>query len=182
MILYRRAAAMLWWTATSVVLMTSAVRAHSGPPFPIVSNQLAGPYRVSVWTDPDATDNGTAAGRFWVMVDPERAGVAMPSDTRITVSVSPEDGGGPAKNAAAQPIEAQVSRQFVTLVMDHEGPFAVKVTIGGSLGVAEIEGRVDATYNARPTPVVLYLSLLPFALVGGLWIKLLLRRREMTKR
>jgi hypothetical protein len=45
MILYRRAAAMLWWTATSVVLMTSAVRAHSGPPFPIVSNQLAGPYQ-----------------------------------------------------------------------------------------------------------------------------------------
>jgi hypothetical protein len=178
----RRAAAMLWWTATSVVLTAVAVRAHSGPPFPIASNQVAGPYRVSIWTDPDATDNGSAAGRFWVMVDPERTDVVLPHDTQVTVSISPKDREGPAINAVAQPIEGQVSRQFVTVLMDHEGPFSVKVTVDSSLGAADFESGVDATYNARPRPVVLFLSLLPFALMGGLWLKLLLKRLEMKTR
>src|SRR6185436_15623277 len=30
------------------------VQAHSGPPFPIVTDQSAGAYKVTVWTDPDA--------------------------------------------------------------------------------------------------------------------------------
>jgi len=29
-----------------------------------------GQYKISIWTDPDATDDGSAAGKFWVMVDP----------------------------------------------------------------------------------------------------------------
>ena len=38
--------------------------AHNGPPYPIVSNQISGPYSISVWTDPDTTDDGTPAGQF----------------------------------------------------------------------------------------------------------------------
>jgi len=33
----------------------ASLQAHSGPPFPIVSDRIAGAYRVSVWADPDAT-------------------------------------------------------------------------------------------------------------------------------
>ena len=38
----------------AIVFCAIAVaQAHSGPPFPIVSNQTSGAYTVSVWTDPD---------------------------------------------------------------------------------------------------------------------------------
>ena len=40
----------------AIVFCAIAVaQAHSGPPFPIVSNQTSGAYTVSVWTDPDST-------------------------------------------------------------------------------------------------------------------------------
>ena len=50
-------------TVVAAVSHATTVDAHSGPPFPIVSNQIAGPYDVSVWTDPDATADGSAAGQ-----------------------------------------------------------------------------------------------------------------------
>jgi hypothetical protein len=160
--------------------MAVVVRAHSGPPFPIVSNQHTGSYIVSVWTDPDATDTGVAAGRFWVVLEPDRAG-EIPADTRVTISIAPRDRAGSTKELAAQPTDAQATRHFAALVMDHEGPFAVKVTIGGSLGRAEVDCGVDATYDTRPGKAVLYLSLLPFVLIGTLWLKLLLRRRGLRQ-
>jgi len=48
------------------LLTPSRAAAHSGPPFPIVADRVAGTYRVSIWTDPDATDDGSAGGQFWV--------------------------------------------------------------------------------------------------------------------
>ena len=55
-------------TIVAAVGHAATVDAHSGPPFPIISNQIAGSYEVSVWTDPDATADGSAAGQFWVVV------------------------------------------------------------------------------------------------------------------
>jgi hypothetical protein len=46
----------------------SPLSAHDGPPFPIVSDRVAGPYLISVWTDPDTTDDGSPGGQFWVML------------------------------------------------------------------------------------------------------------------
>jgi hypothetical protein len=123
--------------AVIVGVMTTgaAVCAHSGPPYPIVSNQIAGAYEVSLWTDPDTTDDGSAAGKFWVMMNPARKGIVLAPDTRV-----------------------------------NEGP----------LGPADVEAAVDATYDLRPRPIVLALALMPFLLVGFLWVKLLLRRRKRT--
>jgi hypothetical protein len=154
-----------------------ALDAHSGPPFPIVSDRIAGAYRVSLWTDPDTTDNGQAAGQFWVVIEP--AGPrAIPAGTHASVAIRPLDRDGPARDGKAEPVNGSIERQFVALLMDHEGPFGVRVTIDGPLGRADVDAQVDATYDLRPAPGLIALYLLPFALVGALWVKVLLRRRH----
>jgi hypothetical protein len=161
------------------ILTTGAtVRAHSGPPYPIVSNQIAGAYQISLWTDPDTTDDGSAAGKFWVTMSPARKGVVLAPDTRVSVSIWPTDRQGSVRTGSADPVGHEPSSRFVALVMDHEGPYSVRVKIEGPLGPADVEAAVDATYDLRPRPIMLALALMPFLLVGFLWVKLLLRRRK----
>jgi hypothetical protein len=54
----------------------------------------------------------------------------------------------------------------------------VHVSIDGPLGRADLDSRVDATYDLRPAPMLMVVFAMPFVLVGFLWIKLLLRRRR----
>jgi hypothetical protein len=165
---------------TLAVLLFSGddVRAHSGPPFPIVSNRVNGAYSISIWTDPDTTDDGRPAGQFWVMVDPADSKNAVPAGTSASVAIHPLDRQGPTMSGRAEPVNGTVGRQFVALLMDHEGPFAVRVTVDGPLGRADIESKVDATYDLRPARGLIALYLFPFVAVGALWAKALLRRRR----
>jgi hypothetical protein len=167
--------------ATLVFLTPKASQAHSGPPYPIVSNQIVGPYDISIWTDPDASDDGSAAGKFWVVLQPSRSATSLPAETRATVSIAPLDRAGASLTRRTEPVDGQISRQFVALVIDHEGPFSVRVSVAGPLGAANVESRVDATYDLRPPPVMLAVYLAPFVLVGFLWIKLLVRRRAAAR-
>jgi len=173
----QRSARIAGGTLIGVLLATGVGHAHSGPPFPVVSNRIAGAYQLSVWTDPDTTDDGSAAGRFWVTILPGGAGTTIPAETRATVSITPLTGSGPARTAVAEPVRGDVASQFAALVMDHEGRFHVRVTIAGPAGPAEVDADVDATYDLRPAPWLIALYVLPFVLVGFLWIKLMLRRR-----
>jgi hypothetical protein len=159
-----------------LVAMPAITRAHDGPPFPIVSDRLAGPYRLSIWTDPDATDDGSAGGQFWVRVTSERT--RLPNGTRVSVAVRPLERAGHELTAQAIPVRGDITNQFAALVMDHEGRFAVRVTIAGPLGDAGAEAQVDATYNLRPAPVMVMLYAAPFLIVGILWGALLVRRRR----
>jgi hypothetical protein len=160
-----------------VFIAVAAVQAHSGPPFPIVSNRTSGPYTISVWTDPDSTDDGSAGGQFWVTVRPTGA-ATLPVDTRIGVTLTPLDRPGQPATVSAEPVAGDPSQRFAALVMDHEGRFRARVTIAGPLGAAEVEADVDATYDTRPPPAMIALYLVPFVLVGFLWVKLLWRRRR----
>jgi hypothetical protein len=167
-------------TATIVLVATSVVlHAHSGPPFPILSDQIAGPYRVSIWTDPDTTDDGSPGGQFWVKV--ERApGDSVPDKTQATVTIRPLDRAGPEVAGTAAPVRGDAGNQFAALLMDHEGRFAVHVTIDGPLGPAAVNATVEATYDLRPPRALLFLYLVPFVLVGLLWGRLLIRRRRAS--
>jgi hypothetical protein len=49
------------------------------------------------------------------------------------------------------------------------------------LGRAAVDCQVDATYDLRPAPGLIGLYLVPFVLVGGLWVKMLLRRRQRRR-
>ena len=166
--------------ALLVLLVATLVAAHDGPPFPIVSDRAAGPYRVSIWTDPDATDDGAAGGQFWVRLDTVND-TPIPEQTRARIAIRPLDREGPALTRTADPVSGTVTNQFAALVMDHEGRFAVHVTVDGPLGAASVEAEVSATYDLRPEPILLFVYLVPFVLVGLLWGRLLARRRALAR-
>lgn len=162
-----------WLAATSNVVLG----AHDGPPFPIVSDQRTGAYVVSIWTDPDATDDGSAGGQFWVQLQMASGDAAVPAATRATLGVRPVVRTAPMVSARAEPVRGDVSNQFAAVVMDREGRFAVEVAIDGPAGPATIRAEVDATYDLRPPPFMLAVYALPFVLAGALWIRLLIKRR-----
>jgi hypothetical protein len=170
----------VWGTILSVLFAHGSAAAHSGPPFPIVSSRTAGPYDVSVWTDPDSTDDGSAGGQFWVTVRPSGGTVALPAGTRVSVAIRPLDRSGSTNTGNAEPIATDASQRFVALSMDHEGRFHVRVAIDGPLGPADVEAEVDATYDLRPPPVMIAVYLIPFVLAGFLWVKLLLKRKDRS--
>lgn len=161
-----------------VISCPGASHAHDGPPFPIVSDRTAGPYTVSVWTDPDTTDDGSAGGQFWVMIAAREGASPIPPSTRARVTAASVDRPGPERAAATEAVRGDTSNQFAALVLDHEGRFRVRVDVDGPLGMATLESEVSATYDLRPPPVIAALYLLPFVLAGGLWAKLLLKRRH----
>jgi hypothetical protein len=163
--------------AIALLAATSIAYAHEGPPFPILSNQITGAYVVSIWTDPDTTDDGSARGQFWIKVYAAHGGT-LPRETRATVTITPLSRPMPAptRSGAASAVRGDVTNQFAALVMDHEGRFAVHVTIEGPLGRASADAEVDATYDLRPPPSLILLYLVPFALIGLLWGRLLIRR------
>ena len=176
----RRAAT--WLGVATVALLPLRLRAHSGPPFPIVSDRTAGAYSISIWTDPDTTDNGAAGGQFWVMIDPARSGDAVTADVQAVVTVRPLDRPGAPVIARAAPVNADRSRQFAALNMDHEGRFAVHVDVESDAGRVSVDSEVQATYDLRPSRFMLLVYLLPFVLVGFLWTTLLVRRRRAHAR
>jgi hypothetical protein len=161
---------------------SSILRAHDGPPFPILSDHVTGPYVVSIWTDPDTTDDGTAGGQFWIMIAPVTRTGELPADTRASVTVTPLDRPGAALSASAAPVRGDATNQFAAVLMDHEGRFAVRVAIDGRLGKGSAEATVDATYDTRPAPGLLIVYLAPFVAVGLLWARLLARRRTLPKK
>ena len=170
-----RSIAVLWLAG---IVGAVILDAHSGPPFPILSNQIRGAYSISVWTDPDTTDDGRAAGQFWVTLDPAGAAKGIPDGTRVTVAIRPLDRPGREQQGQAAPVKGSTGRQFIALRMDHEGPFGVRVTIDGPLGRAEVSSEVTATYDLRPAPALIALYVFPFLAIGALWGKVLLRRRR----
>jgi hypothetical protein len=94
------------------------------------------------------------------------------------VTITPVNRDGPVRSASASPVRGDTTNQFAAVVMDHEGPYAVRVNIDGPLGAATVTASVDATYDMRPPRVLLVLYLLPFVLAGLLWGRLLIRRRS----
>jgi hypothetical protein len=167
------------WLRTLIVIALAGVRlyAHSGPPFPIVTDRRVGAYQISIWTDPDATDDRSAAGQFWVMLQPMPSGGSIPPGTHVDVTIKAMDRRGDEQAGRAAPVNGDMARQFIALVMDHEGSYGVRVAIDGPLGRADVDASTDATYDLRPRPILIVVFVMPFLLVGLIWGKLLIRRR-----
>jgi hypothetical protein len=165
----------------AVLAMAVSALAHSGPPFPIVTDAVRGPYTISIWTDPDATDDGSPGGQFWIVIASSSTGTALPAETRATVSVRAVGAtdASPLRSSVTTPVRGDVTNQFGAVVMDHEGPYAVHVEVAGPSGRGSVDTTVDATYDLRPPPYMLAWYLAPFLLVGFLWTRLLLRRRKL---
>jgi hypothetical protein len=85
-------------------------------------------------------------------------------------------------NAVATRVRGDLSNQFAAVLMDHEGPYEVRVAIDGPLGPATVDSEVDATYDLRPPPYMLAWYLVPFLLAGFLWTRLLVYRRKAQRK
>lgn len=163
-----------------LLVASVALKAHNGPPFPVITDRTVGNYVVSLWADPDASDEGDADGRFWVVVNPAAKGTALPADTIVQIALWPVEHPDAIRTETANADVREPSRRVAAFVIDREGKYGVKATIAGSLGPAEVESAVDAEYDARPRPMLIAVFALPFVLIGFVWIKLLLRRRAHT--
>jgi hypothetical protein len=169
-------------TFAVVFLQPIVLHGHSGPPFPILSNRIAGAYDISIWSDPDVTDDKSAAGKFWVVLALARSDGTIPDGTRAHLTIQALDRKVPALVAAAEPVDGRITRQFAAVLMDHEGPYSVRVAVDGPLGRAEVETKVDATYDLRPPIGELIVFLFPFTALGVLWVVMLRRRRAIGAR
>jgi hypothetical protein len=168
--------------AIALYLLPAVASAHSGPPFPIVSNQPSGNYDISIWTDPDTTDDGTTGGQFWVVLKRRDGAADIPAGTRVVIAVRAQDRPfAVQQTATAAPVDGVHARQFAALRMDHEGRFTVLVTIDGPLGPGSMTSAVDASYDLRPPPVLFAVYVAPFVVLGLVWIKLLRRRRALRR-
>jgi hypothetical protein len=154
-----------------------SVEAHSGPPFPILEDRIAGAYKLSIWADPDATDDQTAAGKFWITLQAAARDTKIPATTAAQLSITPLDRSGAERSGRAEPLNGDVERQYVAVLMDHEGRYGVRVKIEGPLGTADVRTETDATYDLRPRPILTLLFVAPFLLVGFVWGKLLITRK-----
>ena len=159
------------------VAFSAALHAHNGPPFPVITGKPVDNYIVSLWADPDASDDGDADGQFWVMVSPAAKGNTLPPDTVVQISIWPIEQPNAVRVSTAQPDQREAGRRAAAFVIDHEGKYGVKALIAGSLGPAEVQATVDAEYGTRPQRFMIAVFALPFVLIGFVWIKLLLRRR-----
>jgi hypothetical protein len=156
-----------------VALCARPVRAHEGPPFPIVVDRPAGPYVVSVWTDPDI---GT--GVVYVVLEPPE-GKSLPARTAVRVGVRPLSGrlAEAFYDAEAQPVR-HGARYFTEVKLDRGEMWRIRALVDGSEGGGEVGAEVEATPDGTIGPIALVVYLLPFVAVGFLWLKAVLRRRE----
>lgn len=155
------------------LLSASPAAAHYGPPFPILMDQAAGPYVVSVWADPNI---GT--GTFFVILDAPK-GKRMPPITRVRIGVRPVSGRLP---EVLYETEAQRARQgaryYTAVQFDQGGMWHVRCLIDGVEGGGELKTDVEATPAGVLGPLGSLIYLVPFLGVGGLWLKAVLFRRK----
>jgi hypothetical protein len=151
--------------AILLLLLPLPLHAHAGPPFPIVVDRPVGPWKVSVWTDPDI---GTGV----VFVIPE--GTSTPEAVRV--SAQPVDRSLPeAFYEAERQGRPEDVRYFTRVKFDHGGMWRLRATLDGG----SVEAEVEATPDGVLGPWEIGLYALPFLAVGFLWGKAVLRRRSL---
>lgn len=143
--------------------------AHSGPPYPLFVDQTVGPYRLSVWTDPDV-----GLGSFWIVPDEETA-----APGRLLLRVRPSGARAPGESYEARLDPSSRRRQWVAQIpFDSEGEWQLRLIAEGDAGSGEIVRPVAVTPPGYgPGELLLYLA--PFLLLGFIWWKALQRRRAL---
>jgi hypothetical protein len=165
---------MLFYTSLVFVCLASPhpVSAHVGAPYPVLLEEAVGPYTASAIADPDV---GT--GTFYVLVS-SGEDRPLPAGTEVEVRAEPEDGHTLATTHRAQRQHTRYGERYVVEVpFDAEGVWQVRLQIEGPLGAGE------TTFPVRVTPsgigwLATLACLLPFLLLGVLWLRGALRQRS----
>lgn len=165
-----------WWIVLLLcglaLLRPPAVLAHVGAPYPVLLEEEMGSYIVSVLADPDV---GT--GTFYILLT-LRDGEPPPPDARVTLWAEPEDGHRAASRHEAERQETRYGERFVVKVpFDEEGAWQIGLNVEGSTGFGEIAFPVEVTPSGIGWLATLA-CLLPFVLLGGLWLRGTMRQRQ----
>jgi hypothetical protein len=149
--------------------------AHEGPPYPIIVDKTLGPCVLSVWSDPDV---GT--GTFFFILEPAPGG-KLPDDIRISIGVRPTSDRLPEAVYAAEREDTGGRVQFKALVpFDAEERWRVRVQLQSAQGGGEAETDVAVTPPGYGRWDLL-IYLLPFAAVGALWLRAIVKGRSRAK-
>lgn len=135
-----------------------------------------GPFIVSVWADPDI---GT--GTFFVVLEPPD-GQQLPDDVAVTVSVMPTSGRLTEETYQAEPQPVRYGARYLAEVAFDRGEmWRVRVTVESPSGGGEVTTEVEATPDGGIGPLGMVVFLLPFVAVGLLWLKAVLRKRQLRE-
>ena len=149
-----------------VLLLATVASAHEGPPFPLVVDQKADRYVLSIWTDPDV---GTAL--FFVILNSE-----PPADLRVQIGVQPVSGRLPEAFYPMERESVQGRIQYRAQVyFDAQELWRVRVRLESAQGNGETVATVEATPPGYGRWDLL-VYLVPFLAVGALWAAAMLRR------
>ena len=168
-----------WRKLVSVVMLlllaSSPLGAHNGPPFPIISDKRVGPVVVSLWTHPDV---GT--GLFYVIVDSPQGGT-IPADLKIEIGVRPVTG-----RLAEVIYPTQLENLRGQVQYRTEAQFDAQELWHARLIVKSSQGDGEATADVEVTPPGLgrwdlLMFSLPFLGVGFLWFHVIMRKRKYRK-
>jgi hypothetical protein len=165
-----------FWALVVVLLVASSpLGAHNGPPFPIISDKQVGPVVVSLWTHPDV---GT--GLFYVIVDPP-AGGTIPPGLKIEIGVRPVTG---RLAEVIYPMKLENLRGQVVYrtdaQFDQQELWHVRMIVKSSAGDGEASADVEVTPPGYGRWDLLLFSL-PFLGVGFLWFHVMMRKRQYRK-
>lgn len=162
-------------TSFLMTLLSLPVRAHNGPPFPIITDQRVGPCVVSLWIHPDI---GTSP--IFVLVDPAPGG-AIPKDLKLEIGIQPVSRRLPEVIYPATIADQRGQLEYKTDVeFDRQEFWSVRLILMSAAGGGEALAKVEATpvgYGRWD----LLLFALPFLAVAFLWIKVTAKRRRQRK-
>ena len=148
------------------------VYAHLGPPYPVLVEELVGPYVVSALADPDV-----GVGTFLAEIK-LADGSAVPDDTLVGVWVEPQSGHTAEVGYRAERKMTKSGERFeVKVRFDTEEVWHVRLVVEGAAGLGEVKFDVKVT---PPTPGWLWtvVCLLPFVGLGILWLVATLRQSK----
>lgn len=165
-------------------LLSSFSFAHEGPPFPILVDHVFGNSKISVWADPD-TENGT------FLIYPESQESQDSKDSKdspesliFEVKATPKDQAEPILKSTAltSQIENGKASYTATLPFPTEGLWDVTIQVknkqnGDILTSATIPVEVTPP---GPSKTEFAVYLVPFLLIGAIWIRVILYKRKKT--
>lgn len=154
----------------------SSASAHEGPPFPILMDQPAAGYLVSIWADPDIGD-----ARFFIVL--EKEGEPFGDDPVVMLWTEPTSGRLPRAEYRATRQDLRNAVQFACQPhFDQRDHWKIGVSITPPGGTAEeLLTEVESTppgFGAWDLAIYFF----PFGLLGGLWTYGMLRRRARNNR
>ncbi len=155
-----------------LLFLPTVTMAHDGPPIAITVDQQVGPYKLSVWGDPDVGD-----GTFFI-IPTASADAPLPADLKFQIGVQPVSGRLGEVMYSTEREKLRDQDQYKGVVkFDAQEMWRVRVLVDSSKGSGEAIFTVEATPPGYGKWDLL-IYFLPFLAIGSLWVLAIVRKRR----